>query len=178
MIRSKAGIYQLHNEDKNIYYIGQSSDLQKRKRTHFRELKKGNHFCKELQDDFINGDNIVYSVIIKCPDYERLLLSEEARYIEQYQKAGKKLYNRRGTVYNYMVDDNTLLHYIANSFCWDHFGKTYTELTLGKNPARFDYLFRMIFDKSFDAESNKSIYLDIGYYYLDNAKCDIKGGEL
>ena len=51
-------------------------------------------------------------------------------------------------------------------------------MTLGKNPARFDYLFRMIFDDTFNAESEKMTYFDMGYYFMDNAKCDIKGGDL
>lgn len=177
MIRSKAGIYQLYNEDKDIYYIGQSSDLARRKTSHFSALKSGSHPNKAMQNDYTNGDSFTYSIITKCPNYERLLLSEEARYITQFKEAGKQLYNVNDS-YCFLITNEQLLYTIADNFCRDKFGLTYRQMTLGNSPARFDYLFRTIYEEGFNPEEEKMIYFDIGYYYRDIAKCDIRGGEI
>ena len=45
----KSGIYALHNNKSGKVYIGQTKDLSRREKDHFRELRKGTHHNKYLQ---------------------------------------------------------------------------------------------------------------------------------
>lgn len=164
MIRSNAGIYTLYNKSKEKYYIGQSSDLKRRKTEHFSALKNNRHNCIDLQNDYNNGDEIKFCILAKVPNHERLLLSEEARYIKMFKDIGNDLYNTYNTDYNFLISRDQLLEYISTLYLKEHYGKTFKEMTLGKNPARFDYVFRLLTEPSFDAEQEKVNYCDYGYY--------------
>lgn len=167
-MRSKAGIYALYNETKQRYYIGQTSNLEKRKSTHFNNLKENNHPSADMQKDYNEGDVFSFMILSKCPDYERLLLSEEARYIKEYKAAGKNLYNTRDTIYNLMLNKEDLLTQIANKYCYDRFNKSFKQMTVGNNPARYDFLYRLFFEEGFDADTEKLNYIDIAFYYKQN----------
>lgn len=61
-----SGIYALVNKETGMRYIGQSVDLDKRKTTHFWELKNGRHKNSHLQRAWNKGERFEFLVIEKC----------------------------------------------------------------------------------------------------------------
>ena len=52
-----SGIYQIKNKYNGKIYIGKTNNLHRRKKEHFRALKKGTHTCKAFQSDYNNATN-------------------------------------------------------------------------------------------------------------------------
>jgi group I intron endonuclease len=63
-----SGIYQIINTVNGNFYIGSSSNLLKRKITHFRDLRKGKHHSIILQRAFnkYGESKFVFNVILNC----------------------------------------------------------------------------------------------------------------
>jgi group I intron endonuclease len=63
-----SGIYIIRNIINNNIYIGQSSNLNKRKFSHFYELRKNIHANTHLQNSFkkYNEKNFIFEIILYC----------------------------------------------------------------------------------------------------------------
>jgi len=72
------GIYKITNTTTGGFYIGQSSDLKCRRRTHFNSLCRGVHYSTHLQNAFnkYGKDCFIFTVILYCEP-------EELTYYEQ-----------------------------------------------------------------------------------------------
>lgn len=79
------GIYMFKNIVRNLVYIGQSTDIEKRKKQHIALLRKGNHTNAMWQDDWnIYGeDAFEFTILKKCISYD--LNYYEKLYIEEYR---------------------------------------------------------------------------------------------
>lgn len=90
----KGFIYKITNRKNGKFYIGSTVDVSERRRTHFRQLKKGEHHCFHLQRAYekYGKDNfeLTYKEI-EVSNEESLRLLEE-RYINYCWNSGK-LYN-------------------------------------------------------------------------------------
>jgi group I intron endonuclease len=64
----KSGIYKIENILNGTCYIGQSVDLNKRKNTHLRDLKKNIHYNEYLQKAFnkYGSENFIFKIILYC----------------------------------------------------------------------------------------------------------------
>ena len=77
-----SGIYQLQSKTNNKRYIGKSTNLKSRKRSHFKRLKCKNHININLQEhvNIYGIDDIVFSIIEVC--YKNKLTQREQYYID------------------------------------------------------------------------------------------------
>ena len=79
----KTGIYKITNQINGKFYIGSSKDLSRRKKDHFRLLKKGiNHSI--LLQRAVNKygiDNFIFEVIAECS--EELLFTIEQKLVDE-----------------------------------------------------------------------------------------------
>lgn len=80
--KSKTGIYQILNLVNGKYYIGRTTNLERRRNQHFNHLSNGDHISPEFQEDYLKyGENAFeFSVIVYCrpselPFYEVLLIN-------------------------------------------------------------------------------------------------------
>ena len=92
-----SGIYFILNKKNNRVYIGQTSALGRRKKEHFKRLRKGKHKNRPLQEDYdkYGLDAFEYRVVEECsPDETRsqLYLKEIKKIIELHTR-GEELYN-------------------------------------------------------------------------------------
>ena len=62
------GVYKITNTQNNKVYIGQSTDIEKRFKTHKKKLRKGSHENCYLQDDWTvyGEDAFSFEVVQKC----------------------------------------------------------------------------------------------------------------
>ncbi len=69
---SNKGIYCIINIYNNKIYIGQSSNILKRKKEHFRTLKNGYHKNTHLQRAYnkYGKNNFIFKVLIYCDNDE------------------------------------------------------------------------------------------------------------
>ena len=81
-----SGIYMIENQANGKIYIGQTSDLERRKKEHLNKLKNKTHHNLHLQNSFnkYGEDNFVFKIIKKNIPYY-LLDSLEKRYIDIFQ---------------------------------------------------------------------------------------------
>lgn len=81
----KSGIYAIYNSKSGKAYIGQSKDVERRKRDHFRELRKGTHHNQYLQRSYdLDGeDNFHFIIMELCPVDK--LDEVERQYIRRMQ---------------------------------------------------------------------------------------------
>lgn len=90
----KGYIYKIINKENGKFYIGSTIDITERRRTHFRQLKKGEHHCFHLQRAYEkygkDSFNLTYKEIEVANEDELRLLEE--RYINYCWNSGK-LYN-------------------------------------------------------------------------------------
>lgn len=72
-IKKVGGIYKIENRINGKVYIGQTSNLHKRKLEHFAALRRGNHCNKHLQFAFnkYGEENFKFEVIETCPPSDR-----------------------------------------------------------------------------------------------------------
>ena len=96
-------------------YVGQSINIEKRWRTHQRELEKKEHINLALQMDYINYGSISFSYevieefeVLKSFDgwkylREAILLAKENWYIHQLEEMNYTLYNSGGSYKKEMV---------------------------------------------------------------------------
>lgn len=65
----KGGIYAIYNSQSGKIYVGQSKDLARREKDHFRELRKGTHHNKYLQRAYQKYGEVAFHFITleRCP---------------------------------------------------------------------------------------------------------------
>lgn len=167
-MKSKSGIYILKNITKQKYYVGESVNISQRREAHFAALQTGKHQNKELQKDYDSGDQFIFIKVWNCPDNRNLLMTEESRLVGKLLDNGKRLYNKRPEKYYlmYMTREN-LKDMIVDDYCRHCFGKTFLELTSGKNPARYEVLFQRIFYPDQDQEKLIASYNQVADYYSE-----------
>lgn len=82
---TQSGIYGIHNTANGKWYIGQSIDLDKRRRGHFLSLRNGYHFNAALQADFSkHGEDSFEWHVIELV-VEGALDTREQTWIAQYR---------------------------------------------------------------------------------------------
>lgn len=79
----KSGIYKITNKINNKFYIGSSKDLIRRKKDHFRLLKKGINHSTLLQKavNKYGIDNFIFEIIVECS--EDLLFTIEQKIVDE-----------------------------------------------------------------------------------------------
>lgn len=87
---AESGIYKLVNRNDGKIYVGQSVDLEKRKRTHFWLLRENKHFNPRLQRAWNRGDKFDFEIIEKCQVPE---LNDKEIYWIKVLEAMSKGYN-------------------------------------------------------------------------------------
>lgn len=79
----KSGIYKIVNKISGDLYVGSSCQLDTRKTTHFRNLRKGNNHCKILQRAYSKyGEESFEFIIIEYCEKDNLIIREQY-YLEQ-----------------------------------------------------------------------------------------------
>ena len=81
---NKSGIYAIHCNVNNKYYIGKSVDMNHRKNQHFQALNRNCHNNKNLQFDYnkYGKDNFSFIELVTCP--EDMLNHMEHYWIKKY----------------------------------------------------------------------------------------------
>jgi group I intron endonuclease len=91
-----SGIYKITNIINGNFYIGSSSNIQKRRQKHFRYLRNGRHENKHLQNAFSKYGELAFVFeIIKYVEQSRLLEEEQLLLNEHFGKP--YFYNICGT---------------------------------------------------------------------------------
>lgn len=77
------GIYEIVNTSNNKRYVGRTTNLTKRKNSHYNALRKGEHYNKFLQRSFnkYGEDAFAFNVLEHCPSLEDTI-ERERYYIE------------------------------------------------------------------------------------------------
>ena len=91
MSEQLSGIYQIRNLVNGKKYIGQASNLRKRKSNHFSSLKRGDHYNQHFQRayDKYGKENFVFEILIYCELFE--LTPYEQFFVNREDR--KNLYN-------------------------------------------------------------------------------------
>lgn len=78
------GIYQITNNITGDRYIGQASDLCRRKANHFWALRNGRHFNRKLQNSFDKHGEcaFLWTILERCPTKE--LNAREQWYLDTF----------------------------------------------------------------------------------------------
>lgn len=108
----QAGVYRIYNISNNKSYIGSTSNLDRRIKTHKQHLLKQCHNCRVLQNDYnIEPNNIRYDIIeIVEEDSMYLLRAYEKYYMYKYDSITiNKGYNEK-----LATSDNNLLREVYN----------------------------------------------------------------
>jgi len=93
-LNAKMGVYKLVNKINEKMYVGSTTDLEKREKDHFRDLKANihrNHKLQEGYDEF--GKDAFTFIIIKIIEDENLLLPTEQYWIDFYESYTDDGYN-------------------------------------------------------------------------------------
>ena len=79
----KSGIYKITNEINGKFYIGSTKDLNRRKKDHFRLLKKGTNHSIILQKavDKYGIENFRFEILVECS--EDLLFTIEQKLVDK-----------------------------------------------------------------------------------------------
>lgn len=158
----KSGIYGIINENSGKMYIGSSGDIGRRIKTHQADLRAGRHCNKELQEDYNNGQNLIYKTLKEIPVNLRAeLLNQEATAIDQAKSEGKELYNIEEVYHDHYISEYKLKDKIVDLYCMEHFGSHYEALVYGI-PAKREQLNELL-DAKTEEEKNriKEKYKDV-----------------
>lgn len=93
-----SGIYGIKNKVNHKIYIGQSNNINYRKNTHLRELKKGIHYNQHLQNSYNkhSRENFEFVILELCA--AESLCENEQKWIDSLPR--EKLYNKNFYVYD------------------------------------------------------------------------------
>lgn len=88
------GIYGIKCEQTGEWYVGQSLDVIKRWNTHLRQLMRGEHENRKLQDAFTNYGITGFGLTVLCLCSPDELNTKEREYVNEYdsQDNGMNLY--------------------------------------------------------------------------------------
>lgn len=87
-ISAVGGIYKIVNTTNGKVYVGSTKNLRVRCRSHFGLLGRGMHYCKHLQADWNkHGSDAFKFCVIELVQDQRLLVSVEQQYLDEYQSA-------------------------------------------------------------------------------------------
>lgn len=88
----KVGIYRIFNLESGKSYIGQSVDIDRRIKYHFKKLKEGKHFNRHLQNAYSLSlsSSFSFSILEECP---RDSLTQREQYWMDYFADRFGLYN-------------------------------------------------------------------------------------
>lgn len=100
-----SGVYYIKNKKLNKYYIGSSSNISSRLKTHKQHLIKGCHNCRILQKDYDTyGETNFEFKPIEYVEDEALLTAYEKYYIYKYNAIVKyKGYNEKFPTLNHKL---------------------------------------------------------------------------
>ena len=82
---AKSGVYKINSGE--FFYIGSTSDFDKRKRDHLWRLKKGTHHSAKLQAAFAETGEACFfpvKIIKECPNFSNALKSAEQVVLDFY----------------------------------------------------------------------------------------------
>jgi group I intron endonuclease len=103
-----AGIYQIKNEQNGCFYIGRSRWIRDRVGEHVRNLNRGCHPKKLMQEHWneFGGLSFSFEVVFLCPssDFEHLLSATESMLILKLKPA----YNYDPEAWSHMQSQNML----------------------------------------------------------------------
>lgn len=74
------GIYKITNNRTGEVYIGQSSNMTSRKKTHFEQLAQGKHPNLGMQNDYSSGDTFSFEIILEMPNATQTQLCNHENY--------------------------------------------------------------------------------------------------
>ena len=78
------GIYKITNNRTGESYIGQTNNLERRKKEHFDELAMRCHHNRGMQSDYNCGDRFTFTVLEEVNGNRRDLHEQEKFYIQLY----------------------------------------------------------------------------------------------
>lgn len=84
MAKKTSGIYKITNDRTGETYIGQSKNIERRKRSHENELRQGTHHNRGMQSDYLRGDTFSFKVLEETSSNRQVLNQKEEQYISQY----------------------------------------------------------------------------------------------
>ena len=84
MAKKTSGIYKITNDRTGETYIGQSKNIERRIKSHEKELRQGTHHNKGMQWDYLKGDTFTYTVLEETSPNKQVLNQKEEKYISQY----------------------------------------------------------------------------------------------
>ncbi len=88
-------IYALINDLQEKIYIGATNaGKNRRKSTHYRELRNGNHSNKEMQADYNKSAQFPFYEVLEEVEFEHLLSERENYYKNRYFNMGWYLYSK------------------------------------------------------------------------------------
>ena len=88
------GIYKITNNRSGEVYIGQSTDIESRKNTHFKELEQRKHHNSGMQNDYSSGDSFSFEILLEMPNATREELHDKEKYYISKYNSFWKGYNQ------------------------------------------------------------------------------------
>lgn len=91
-VKKESGVYRILCIENGNMYIGSSSDLYTREKSHFSQLRRGAHHCEHLQRAFnkYGSDKFRWEILEYCPvdSTEKYLCEKEQTHIDKYWNDG------------------------------------------------------------------------------------------
>ena len=139
------GVYLIRNTDNGKVYVGSSSNIETRLRTHFSNLKNNKHVNKGLQEDYNKGMTLLTEIYRTYPiNDQKIIFAEEKRTIEEFMQNGISLYNINKLTGWEFVPKEILRQYMVDEFCREHFGRTFEALMVNSVPAQLSQIYETL----------------------------------
>lgn len=116
-IKKYCGVYAIVNQNNKKIYVGSSSHMYHRIRTHVSHLSKGSHYNSSWQEDYNKKHTFKYYIVCNCPEGEEL--AKEKEVLNSYSMG--RLYN---TWRSQGVDD--LLPFLEKAIASKTYREAYT----------------------------------------------------